>query len=98
MAKVPVQVLGLILGIVGVALGSQLTVDGELLKAHKGIGIAAVVAVALQTVLAVSWRPPPKSAKRCAAHACVMARPTLLPCCKVPGLGVAASVNVHFSA
>ena len=73
--------LGLILGIVGVALGSQLTVDGELLKAHKGIGIAAVVAVALQTVLAVSWRPPPKSTKRCAANACVMARPTLLPCC-----------------
>ena len=58
------QVLGLLLGIVGVALGSQLNVDGELLKAHKGIGIAAVVAVALQAVLAFAWRPPPMSAKR----------------------------------
>ena len=58
------QVLGLLGGIVGVALGSQLDVDGELLKAHKGIGIAAVVAVAVQVVVAFSWRPPPKSAKR----------------------------------
>ena len=48
----------------GTALGSQLDVDGELLKAHKGIGIATVVAVAIQVVVALSWRPPPKSAKR----------------------------------
>ena len=58
------QVLGLLGGIVGTALGSQLEVEGELLKAHKGIGIATVVAVAIQVVVALSWRPAPKSAKR----------------------------------